>query len=235
MLQHHVPELIYRHRIHVHKLNGLIEDMCCISLCAYLWVWYMFVYVYVYVHVYVWQALKLNDFNIVTMVGAGSFGQVFQVRKKDTNQVFALKVLDKSHLRKIDQVQNTKQVLCLLVCLCVWLSSLSLGVAASMSLSPCFSLHVSPFICLVFSSPHVSFSTSVCHVCPFIHVFPSNPLSPCLSFPPLPFYVYFGVLCVCVLLSHKPSRSLPRSLVFSPAFSRVFSLSIHAHTHTHTQ
>jgi len=55
------------------------------------------------------EALKLNDFNIVTMVGAGSFGQVFQVRKKDTNQVFALKVLDKSHLRKIDQVQNTKQ------------------------------------------------------------------------------------------------------------------------------
>jgi len=42
-------------------------------------------------------------------VGKGSFGQVFQVRKKDTKQVFALKVLDKSHLSKIDQVQNTKQ------------------------------------------------------------------------------------------------------------------------------
>jgi serine/threonine protein kinase len=55
------------------------------------------------------EALKLTDFHIVTMVGKGSFGQVFQVRKKDTNQVFALKVLDKSHLRKIDQVHNTKQ------------------------------------------------------------------------------------------------------------------------------
>lgn len=39
MLQHHVPELIYRHRIHVHKLNGLIEDVCYISLCVFVWVW----------------------------------------------------------------------------------------------------------------------------------------------------------------------------------------------------
>ena len=32
-----------------------------------------------------------------------------QVRKKLTNQVFALKVLDKSHMRKFGQVENTKQ------------------------------------------------------------------------------------------------------------------------------
>ena len=32
-----------------------------------------------------------------------------QVRKKLTNQIFALKVLDKSHMRKFGQVENTKQ------------------------------------------------------------------------------------------------------------------------------
>ncbi|EKX38178.1 hypothetical protein GUITHDRAFT_158530 [Guillardia theta CCMP2712] len=42
------------------------------------------------------------------MVGRGSFGQVFQVRKKDTSAIYALKVLEKSFVRKRDQVQNTK-------------------------------------------------------------------------------------------------------------------------------
>jgi len=54
------------------------------------------------------QQLRIEDFELISMVGRGSFGQVFQVRKKDTNAIYALKVLEKSFVRKRDQVQNTK-------------------------------------------------------------------------------------------------------------------------------
>jgi len=185
--------------------------------------------------VYVWQALKLNDFNIVTMVGAGSFGQVFQVRKKDTNQVFALKVLDKSHLRKIDQVQNTKQVLCLLLFLVIMTlpRCRCLYVSLSMSLPPCLSFHVSPFIQSSFPTPHVSLSTCLS----FVSLHPCLSLHPSVSMsvfpPPSPsMYLFVFLVCTCVLLSHTLSRLLPRFLAISPAFSRVLSLCTHAHTHT---
>lgn len=54
------------------------------------------------------QQLRLKDFDFMTMVGRGSFGQVFQVRKKDTKRVYALKVLEKSYVKKQAQVENTK-------------------------------------------------------------------------------------------------------------------------------
>jgi serum/glucocorticoid-regulated kinase 2 len=54
------------------------------------------------------QRLSLADFELVALVGRGSFGQVFQARKKDTGRVFALKVLQKSFVRKHDQIENTK-------------------------------------------------------------------------------------------------------------------------------
>lgn len=37
------------------------------------------------------------DFNLLTTVGKGNFGKVYQVRKKDTGKVYAMKVLNKAN------------------------------------------------------------------------------------------------------------------------------------------
>lgn len=37
----------------------------------------------------------LADFELLRVIGKGSFGKVFQVTKKDTGKVYALKVLQK--------------------------------------------------------------------------------------------------------------------------------------------
>lgn len=36
-----------------------------------------------------------DDFQILRLIGKGTFGQVYQVRKKDTNRIYAMKVLSK--------------------------------------------------------------------------------------------------------------------------------------------
>ena len=36
-----------------------------------------------------------DDFEILKLIGKGTFGQVFQVRKKDTLRIYAMKVLSK--------------------------------------------------------------------------------------------------------------------------------------------
>ncbi len=37
----------------------------------------------------------IQDFDLLQVIGKGSFGKVFQVRKKDTKKIYALKVLQK--------------------------------------------------------------------------------------------------------------------------------------------
>ena len=37
----------------------------------------------------------LPDFELLKVIGKGSFGKVFQVKKKDTGKIYALKVLQK--------------------------------------------------------------------------------------------------------------------------------------------
>jgi serum/glucocorticoid-regulated kinase 2 len=49
-----------------------------------------------------------NDFNIIKVIGKGSFGKVLLVSKKDTGQLYAMKVLKKDALIKRNQVQHTK-------------------------------------------------------------------------------------------------------------------------------
>ncbi len=41
------------------------------------------------------------------MIGQGSFGKVLQVRKKDTGEIFAMKVLDKSKIIEQNEVSHT--------------------------------------------------------------------------------------------------------------------------------
>lgn len=49
---------------------------------------------------------KHKDFEMVTQVGQGGYGQVFLARKKDTREICALKILNKKLLVKLDETRH---------------------------------------------------------------------------------------------------------------------------------
>ena len=51
--------------------------------------------------------LKIEDFELLTVVGKGSFGKVMQVRKKDTSRIYALKTIRKAHIISRSEVAHT--------------------------------------------------------------------------------------------------------------------------------
>jgi len=52
-----------------------------------------------------------DDFDLIKLVGKGSFGKVMQVRYKETGQIFAMKVLNKAHIVEHNEVEHTKSEL----------------------------------------------------------------------------------------------------------------------------
>ena len=48
-----------------------------------------------------------EDFEILKLIGKGTFGQVFQVRKKDNKRIYAMKVLSKKVIIQKKEVQHT--------------------------------------------------------------------------------------------------------------------------------
>lgn len=52
--------------------------------------------------------MTVDDFDLLKVVGKGSFGKVMQVRKKDTGNIYAMKVLKKEQLVKRKQVAHTQ-------------------------------------------------------------------------------------------------------------------------------
>lgn len=48
-----------------------------------------------------------EDFEILKLIGKGTFGQVFQVRKKDTRRIYAMKVLSKKVIVQKKEIQHT--------------------------------------------------------------------------------------------------------------------------------
>lgn len=50
--------------------------------------------------------LRQHDFQILTQVGQGGYGQVFLAQKKDTREVCALKVMSKKLLFKLDEIRH---------------------------------------------------------------------------------------------------------------------------------
>ncbi|KAF3311636.1 hypothetical protein TWF173_008255 [Orbilia oligospora] len=48
-----------------------------------------------------------SDFQILRLIGRGTFGQVYQVRKKDTNRIYAMKVLSKKVIVQKKEVAHT--------------------------------------------------------------------------------------------------------------------------------
>jgi serine/threonine protein kinase len=53
------------------------------------------------------KSLDVNDFEFLKMIGKGTFGRVFQVRKKDTRRIYAMKVLSKKEVIDKKEVQHT--------------------------------------------------------------------------------------------------------------------------------
>lgn len=51
--------------------------------------------------------LKIEDFELLKVVGKGSFGKVMQVRKKNTNRIYALKTIRKAHIISRSEVAHT--------------------------------------------------------------------------------------------------------------------------------
>jgi hypothetical protein len=41
-----------------------------------------------------------DDFSMISLIGTGSYGKVFLVRKNDNQKIYAMKVLKKSFIRK---------------------------------------------------------------------------------------------------------------------------------------
>lgn len=53
------------------------------------------------------KALSIDDFDLLKVIGKGSFGKVMQVIKKDTKQIYALKTLRKQHIILRMEVTHT--------------------------------------------------------------------------------------------------------------------------------
>lgn len=53
-------------------------------------------------------SLTIADFTLLKVIGVGSYGKVMLVRKNDTGELLAMKMLRKEHLIKRNQVEHTK-------------------------------------------------------------------------------------------------------------------------------
>lgn len=53
------------------------------------------------------RSLKIEDFELLKVVGKGSFGKVMQVQKKDTHRIYALKTIRKAHIISRSEVAHT--------------------------------------------------------------------------------------------------------------------------------
>eukprot|EP00163_Fabomonas_tropica_P012822 TRINITY_DN24183_c0_g1_i1.p1 TRINITY_DN24183_c0_g1~~TRINITY_DN24183_c0_g1_i1.p1 ORF type:complete len:496 (-),score=135.11 TRINITY_DN24183_c0_g1_i1:351-1838(-) len=54
------------------------------------------------------EEVTLADFDLLKVIGQGSFGKVMQVRLKKTGKIFAMKILKKAELVKRNQVEHTR-------------------------------------------------------------------------------------------------------------------------------
>ena len=54
------------------------------------------------------KQVDLDDFELLKVLGKGSFGKVLQVKKKDTKEIFAMKILHKDAVLERNQLEHTK-------------------------------------------------------------------------------------------------------------------------------
>lgn len=51
--------------------------------------------------------LTIDSFELLTVIGKGSFGKVMQVRKRDTGRIYALKTIRKHHVATRNEIEHT--------------------------------------------------------------------------------------------------------------------------------
>lgn len=51
--------------------------------------------------------MSIDDFELLKVIGKGSFGKVMQVKKRDSNRIYAMKILKKAHIVERDEVAHT--------------------------------------------------------------------------------------------------------------------------------
>eukprot|EP00002_Diphylleia_rotans_P007945 TRINITY_DN1759_c0_g1_i1.p1 TRINITY_DN1759_c0_g1~~TRINITY_DN1759_c0_g1_i1.p1 ORF type:complete len:397 (-),score=105.82 TRINITY_DN1759_c0_g1_i1:291-1481(-) len=54
------------------------------------------------------EKVTLDSFDLLTVIGKGSFGKVMQVRKKDDGKIYAMKILRKDAVIERNQVEHTR-------------------------------------------------------------------------------------------------------------------------------
>jgi hypothetical protein len=54
------------------------------------------------------REISIEDFKIIKVIGRGSFGKVYLVRKRDDDKVYAMKTLKKDIVLRKNQTNNTK-------------------------------------------------------------------------------------------------------------------------------
>jgi RAC serine/threonine-protein kinase len=54
------------------------------------------------------KKIGIQDFDLLCVIGKGSFGKVLQVRKKDTGRIYAMKVLNKKNILENNELEHTK-------------------------------------------------------------------------------------------------------------------------------
>ncbi len=57
---------------------------------------------------------SFNDFEILKMIGEGSFGKVYKVKRNDSAEILAMKIIDISKMDKksLQQTLNEIRILC---------------------------------------------------------------------------------------------------------------------------
>lgn len=53
------------------------------------------------------RSLSIESFDLLKVIGKGSFGKVMQVRKRDTSRIYALKIIRKAHIISRSEVTHT--------------------------------------------------------------------------------------------------------------------------------
>ena len=53
------------------------------------------------------QSLAIDSFELLKLIGRGSFGKVMQVRKRDTGRIYALKTIRKAHIASRNEITHT--------------------------------------------------------------------------------------------------------------------------------
>ena len=53
------------------------------------------------------HSLTIDSFELLKVIGKGSFGKVMQVRKRDSSRIYALKTIRKAHIASRNEIMHT--------------------------------------------------------------------------------------------------------------------------------